>query len=288
MSRHNRCIGILLLGWSLACTGGLTSEDTDDAAVDVPEPTPIEAPVEPETPTEIVYAALPAVPEGAETWLGLGTVSEFDSDAYWIPAHPTAEVVVFAGEGFWEEVPIGARFAGLHDQGRVELVFQGVAAHAYGCDGNTAEFALFEGDMRPSGVVWFADPDNKRPTKAVSTSEVLTTKTERQWKVGPAKAKLVRMADMEAQFTVSRGAKQGYKETVEKYTMDGMDAVPIDLTSDSEVGMPYPELFVMSGKSIWLVSRSHGYEGTGWDVVELTGGKGKSRGSWMSAYYCAF
>lgn len=272
-------IGVSLL-WGLACAGledlGGAGGAADDP--DAPGADEIELP--------------PTSEESRGAWLGLAAHGEGEMQDWWTPVHSEAEVLVFDETGAWSDVPEGAPFLALTEAGEVEITFRGVEEVPYGCDGNAADFATFDAEERiDEGVVWLAPRDNAGALVPNRVTDDSQSTRRRTWE-GPGNGKVVleRTSEAKATFTFERKGKVLYTQEVERHLMEGAEDTPLDLTQDTEIGMPYPELMVLapSRGTAWLVTRVHGYEGLSWDVIELDRRSGTTKGPWMYAYFCAF
>lgn len=214
-------------------------------------------------------------------WFGVATRAA-EADTYWIPTHETAEVAIFVW-GEWDDVPEGVIFSAISAAGPVELTYVGVREISYGCDGNTAKVALFDAETAVEGIVWLHEEGKSLESWGVERGDCFMDSCS--WTTGPLLAKTVRASPTMAKFSVTRGSSTLFESENVKHYMDGAEETPINLEGSNEIGMPYPELTVADGEQSWLVFRSHGYEGTGWTVVDLNTGEPAGM---TSAYFCAF
>jgi hypothetical protein len=161
-------------------------------------------------------------------------------------------------------VAAGATFTGLHPDGNVELVLEGVREVEWGC--GTLRAAAFSAEPKPaSGIVWVvADPGTVRAARAIERRE-----PEHAWRL----------------YRLPQGGELDLKpgrtvvETVSgRPWVSTWSGAGADLLQEDRPGPHWPDLVLLDGDAMWLVLRNHEAGSFGWDLVQIVARKGAEIG----------
>ncbi|MCY1082984.1 hypothetical protein [Archangium lansingense] len=263
-----------------------------------------------QTPVAAQGANVPApLPEprwtGLPGWLGFATVKTgAETQKYWTPAHPKAQVVLFTD--VWKDVPAGTKVRLVSSAGPSEGAYLGTSDELYGCDGNVATFAGFSSDKPlPEGPVWVLPHNGTEGLTALPVKEVpanslgtalpkgkkAASKDLRAYDAGGLGFLLTKTGKLRGQLTVLLGGKKVGTDSMSKGEMEGSERSPLNLYDKEEVGVPHPEAAFQLGKEgpVVVVLGTRRYEGHVFTVAVRRGDKAELlKEDSETPYFCAF
>jgi hypothetical protein len=166
-----------------------------------------------------------------------------------------------------EETP----FRLITREGNLAAKFSEVSQIPYGCEDQPMTMAAFRAphDLAEQ-VVWILPASHEDAAPIAIKREQLSS-SSRTWTMGTEwKIEVHTRGEFKGQLVVRRGKSRVHEQEFEKPLMDGVERTAIDLSSDVETGVPYPEAAVqIDEKTAILIVRIASYEGVTFEVFTL-------------------
>jgi hypothetical protein len=204
-------------------------------------------------------------------WLALA-VQPRDKRAYgWTPAHPNAAAVILEADAWSETVEEGTPFRLITREGNLAGKLSEVSQIPYGCDDTPMTMAAFRTphDLAEQAV-WIL-PENHDGAAPIAIKPEQLARASRTWTMGDEwKIEVHARGEHKGQLVVRRGQTTVHEREFEKPVMDGVERTAIDLSSDMETGVPYPEAAIqIDDTTAILIMRIASYEGVTFEIFKL-------------------
>jgi hypothetical protein len=268
----------------LACTKAPSSKKTPAEQESMSNTAPSENAARPASPASPASNAQNTKVPG---WLALA-VQPRDKRAYgWTPAHPNATAVILDADAWSETVDEETPFRLIAREGNLAARFSEVSQIPYGCEDTPMTMAAFRAphDLAEQ-VVWIL-PESHANAAAIAIKREQLSRASRTWTMGNEwKIEVHARGEFKGQLVVRRGKNVVHEREFEKPLMDGVERTAIDLSSDMETGVPYPEAAVqIDDKTAILIVRIASYEGVTFEIFTL--GDSLVRARQHQYYVCA-
>ena len=275
----------LLAGLVLALSGCSRPEATPDSAAPAPALPATDAPAQP---AASASAALPASGfENVPGWLGFTVQPVAQRTQAWTPAHPNASVVIVDADAWSQTVAPGSRFRLVSREGNLPLILSAVSGVPHGCDGIENTMAAFRTPHALAEQLAWILPESDEIATAMPVISGAMSERQRSWHVGPLAITTQLDRANAGRLEVRRGNEVLLVVPFEQPGMEGADGAALDLTRNSEIGVPYPEAAFRLDEALTIVVlRTVSYEGANFEVLALR--DSLERVGTQYVYLCAF
>jgi hypothetical protein len=236
-------------------------------------------------------------------WLAFATKSKNNSrDFSWLPVNSQAQVAIFSQD--WIKVKSGTPLVALAPGIKQQIKFRRFAEEAYGCDNGRIKMGTFTAPKAfPGGPVWLLPPGsannatalrleplklNQLPTNILPANRRKPSDA-RAWKVGATTIVMQKQSNLGVKLTFLMNSKVFSTIQAEKYFFEGAEKKPVNLSEESEPGIPIPvgAFQLKPNQPPVIVLWKPGYEGNNFEVLAQINGQ-VQRLEVASVYSCAF